>query len=533
MGQSKMNSDYIVVGCGSAGSVIARRLSDMGYSVLALEAGGSDRNPMVLIPGFANYAVASSHLNWKFDAEPDASRFNRVDTVPAGKCLGGGSSINGMMYIRGHREDYNGWAEMGCTGWDYQSLLPYFKRLEDNPRGADFYRGIGGPQSVSEARERSPLMDKWIEAVEEFGVPRNPDLNGEVPDGVDAVQCTQKAGWRHTAGSAFLRPVLGRANMRLELKAFVEKLEIKNGKVVSVDYRKNGRKITVHANKGVVLSAGAMVSPKLLLLSGIGPSSTLGEHGIDCVHELQGVGQNYQDHPAIMTSFNVNHETFGSNTGPIKNLLHGINFLLRGRGPLTTSIGHAQAFLRSSPDLALPDLQLITSPFAYDFDERGAKLVKDKAFGVAIGVQRPESRGVVSLHGKNPQFPPKIQFEMFGARKDLDTLVDGIKIARKLMQQAAMSAVYESERLPGSGADSDELLEQYIRNTAFSMYHQVGTCKMGTDDLAVVDPKLKVRGLSNLWVADASIMPTLPSGNTNATALMIGEKASDLISETE
>ena len=526
-----MDPDYIIVGAGSAGSVIARRLVDRGQRVLLLEAGGSDRHPFVAIPGFANNAVASRRLNWMFEVEPDASRQGRSDVWPAGRALGGGSAINGMMYIRGHPRDYDQWAALGCEGWDYASLLPCFRRLEDNPRGADQYRGVGGPQSVSETREHSALMDRWISAVEQAGVRRNPDLNGESPDGVGAVQATQKAGWRMTAGSAFVRPLLGKPNFELKLKCRATRIQLQDGRATGVEYERRGRCHVRTAAKGVIVSCGAMMSPVLLMRSGIGPRDELLAHGIDCLVDLPGVGANLQDHPAVIASYNVRHPTFGSRTGPLLNLWHGINFLLRGRGPLTTSIGHAHAFIRTDARLDLPDVQIITSPFAYDFDERGARLVRDQAFGIAIGVMRPGARGRIRLRSADASDPPRIEHQLLGDDADVRTLVDGVRFVRDVMRQPAIADIVVSERFPGSGIEDDAQLESFVRSVCFSMYHQVGTCKMGVDDQAVVDPRLAVRGVKGLFVADASVMPTLPSGNTNATALMIGERASDLVLE--
>ena len=525
-----MEYDFIVVGAGSAGCPVARRLSDSGLRVLLIEAGGSDRHPFVAIPGGSILAIASRRLNWMFEVEPDPSRDGRVDQWPAGRCFGGSSAINGMMFVRGHPWDYDHWASLGCTGWDYQSVLPYFKRLEDNSRGADEYRGVGGPAAVCDTRVPNQLTGLWVDAMINMGIPRCPDLNGAVPDGVDLVQASQKNGWRQTTGSAFVRPALRKNSLKLELHSEVHRVLFSGGRATGVEYCRKGKMRTEHARLGVVLAAGTMVSPTLLQRSGVGDAALLESLNIPVIADSPGVGKNLQDHPGVMLSYNINLPTFGSDSGPLRSLLHGLNFIFRGRGPLTTSIGHAQAFIRTLPHLERPNVQLITAPFAYDFDEKGAKLVRERAFGMAVGLMRPRPRGTIRLRSADYSVRPLIQHEMLGSSDDVDEIVAGVKFARELMQKSPIESVVVSERFPGKEIQSDQELESFIRQTAFSMYHQIGTCKMGTDELAVVDPDLRVRGVSGLWVADASIMPTLPSGNANATCIMIGEKAADLVS---
>ena len=528
-----MAYDLIVVGAGSAGSPLARRLADeAGFRVLLLEGGGSDRHPFVAIPAGSIFALSSTKLNWNFPVEPDPSRNGRADAWPAGKCLGGGSAINGMMFIRGHPKDYDRWAAAGCAGWSYEETLPYFTKLEDNEQGSSAYRGVGGPQRVSGTRAPSPLTDIWMDSLVNLGFPRSDDLNGSTPDGVGIVQATQKRGWRHTAGSAFVRPVLGRSSLDLQLHATVDRIVFEDKRAVGVQYRHKGRFVEASAKLGVIVSAGAMASPALLQRSGVGPPDVLRRAGVDPIVESYGVGANLQDHPGVSVCFNVDHPTFGSDLNLITAPLQGLNFLLRGRGPLTTSIGHAQAFVRSRPDLELPDLQLITSPFAHEFTDSGVELVRDKAFGMAIGVMRPGARGTVHIRSSDPDERPMIAHELLGDDGDVKRLIEGVRIARRMTQTEPLKSIFQSERLPGESVDSDDDIETFIRETAYSMYHQVGTCRMGVDDNAVVDSKLRVRGAEALWVADASIMPDLPSGNTNATCIMIGERAADLIGQS-
>ena len=523
--------DYIVIGAGSAGSAVAARLVQAGANVLVLEAGGSDRHPYVSIPCCSPLAIASDKLNWKYAVQPDASRLNRADVWPAGRAMGGGSAINGMMYIRGHRADYDRWAGTGCAGWSYRDLLPYLRRMEDNNRGENTLRGIGGPQSVDDTRSPHPLTEKWIASIEAMGVPRVDDLNGEVPDGVDRVQATQKGGWRQTAASAYLRPLLKHPGLDLQCNAEVKQIHFEGTRASSITWQRSDSTHTSAASRGIIVASGAMGSPWLLLRSGIGPADSLSAAGIKTVSDVPGVGQNLQDHPAVMASFNLNEDSFGNELGPIRGIPHLLNFLLRGRGPLTTSIGHAHAFIRTDVGMELPDLQLISSPFAYDFDEKGASLVRDRAMGTAIGLMRPSSRGTLSLNQKDPFARPVISHEMLSHQADVEALMAGVRFVRKMMATPPMGQALVGERYPGAGVESTEQLEQFVRGACFSMYHQVGTCKMGCDPMAVVDPQLRVRGVENLWVADASIMPDLPSGNTNATAIMIGERASDFILE--
>jgi choline dehydrogenase len=521
--------DYIVVGAGSAGSAIAGRLVEAGAKVLVLEAGGSDRHPFISIPACSPLAIASDKLNWKYVVEPDASRAGRQDVWPAGRVMGGGSGINGMMYIRGHRADYDRWAANGCPGWGYENVLPYLRRIENNNRGEDEFRGVDGPQSVDDTRAPHPLTEKWLGSAEAMGVTRVADLNGAAPDGADLVQATQKMGWRQTAATAYLRPLLSDPNLDLQCNAEVHSLGFEGSRATAVHWAKRGKRRSSEARRGIIVAAGTMGSPWLLLRSGIGPAEQLRAAGISVISDVAGVGSNLQDHPAVMVTFNLTQNTFGSDAGPLRGFPHLLNFIFRGRGPITTSIGHAQAFIRTSSQMSLPNIQLITSPFAYDFDESGAKLVRGRAMGPAIGLMRPRSRGSLELNTANPFGRPIINHPMLGNRGDVEELIAGIQFVRQMMEKPPMGLVLEGERNPGSSIKDDEQLEKFVRDTCFSMYHQVGTCKMGVDQLAVVDPQLKVRGVDNLWVADASIMPDLPSGNTNATTIMIGDRASDII----
>ena len=525
--------DIIVIGGGSAGCVIANRLSEQTECrVLLLEAGRSDKHLFTRIPAASPLAVSSPNFNWLYEIQPDASRNNLVDMWPAGRCLGGGSAINGMMFIRSHPWDFQHWHSLGNSGWDYDNVLPYFKRLENNERGANSHRGANGPQHVSEVRCSLPITDAWMQAAEQAGVPRSQDLNGENPDGVDYCQLSQQNGLRQSTGHAYVWPVLKqRDNLTLKLNAEVSRIITENGRATGVEYLQDGQSQIVKANQGVVLSAGAVASPKILMLSGVGDAKQLQEKEIPVITDVPGVGKNLQEHPALNLELRVNGRTLSSDQGFFRNIKHGLNFIFRRRGPLTTSIGHAQALVKTRPDLEAPNIQIILTPFSFEKTAEKIKISKEEAMGFAIGLMRPRSRGQILLASAKTGDKPIIQHQLLGNDEDIKELIEGFRFSRKIVQQEVFKPYLVKEIFPGSAMDTDEEIETLARNSAFPMYHPVGTCKMGNDDMAVVDHKLKVKGMQNLWVADASIMPTLTSGNTNATVIMIGEKASDLIKE--
>ena len=519
-----------MIGGGSAGCVLANRLSEQqNCSVLLLEAGGSDKHLFSRIPAASPLALTSPKFNWMYEVEADPSRNNKVEMWPAGRCLGGGSAINGMMFIRSHPQDFNHWCELGNEGWAYEDVLPYFKRMENNERGANDHRSIDGPQAVSEVRCPISVTDIWIKAVEQAGIQRSPDLNGKCPDGVDYCQLSQKNGLRHSTAHAYIWPIKKRSNLTVELNANVERIVTENGRAVGVVYTQDGQNKTIKANQGVVLSAGAIASPKLLMLSGIGDGTHLQEHGIDTLIDLPGVGRNLQEHPAIDIDIRVNARTLSSDQGLFRNIVHGLNFIFRRKGPLTTSIGHAHAFVHTRPNLAAPNIQIILTPFSFDRKGEKIEISKKQDMGFAIGLMRPRIRGQIRLGSASFNDKPVIQHQMLGDPDDVQELLEGFHLARKIINQDVFKPYLVEELFPGQHVNSDEELEAITRERAFPMYHPVGTCKMGNDDMAVVDQKLKVKGMQNLWVADASIMPTLTSGNTNATVIMIGERASDLI----
>jgi choline dehydrogenase len=528
--------DYIVVGGGSAGCVLAGRLSeDPGRRVLLLDAGRNDRHLYTRIPAGQMYAFPRSDMNWLYMSEPDPSRGNRADIWPAGKIIGGGSAINGMMYVRGHRSDYDHWASLGNEGWSYDELLPYFRSIESSEVGDEHSRGFDGPLSVSRVPIKNPLNDAFIQAAQEAGVPYNPDLNGDSQEGVGICQASQKRGWRHSTARAFLAPAMKRSNLTVQLGAQVEKILLEGDRAVGVEYQLQGRRQSTRAARGVIICAGAIASPQLLMLSGIGSASQLQEHGIHSVVDLPGVGQNLQEHPVVRMSFHVRNATTLTSDlrNPLRALLHGINYLFRGRGALATCIGHAQALARTRSGLDAPNAQIIFAPLSYDLTEDGPRPYRKPAVGVGIGLCHIQSRGRIRLRSATPGHHPIIDYSLLDDPDDVAQLREAIRLTRKIFATPALGNYVVDERIPGAGVDGDGQLDEYIRQESGLMFHPCGTCKMGNDDMAVVDEKLKVRGVHGLWVADASIFPTIPAGNINATCVMVGEKAAAMISDTE
>lgn len=522
--------DLIVVGGGSAGCAMAGRLSERGdLSVLLLEAGRSDRHIFTRLPTANIKAVLNPAFDWRFDVQPDQSIGGRATIWPAARVLGGGSAINGMMFIRGHSWDYDHWADLGATGWDYRSVLPFFRRMESNERGADPYRGGDGPLAVSEGRARYPITDAWIEAAVEAGIARNPDLNGASAEGVDHVQVSQRGGLRHSTAAAYIWPNLTRRSLSMRLHARVDRITIENRRATGVELRDgDGARRHIRARRGVILAGGTMNSPRLLMLSGIGNGAELAANGIAVAHDLPGVGRNLQDHVGIHLVNSARGRTLNAEVQGWGALTHMARFLTSRSGALTTGIGHAQAFVRTRPDLPAPNIQLIFAPLAFDYGADGRiALRKEPSVSTAVALMRPRSRGSITLAGPDADTPPLIRHQLLGDAGDVDEMADGIEIARRIMAQPAIAGSIEGEVRPALDPADREGMRAFIRAGCTSFYHQVGTCRMGTDGLTVVDPDLKVRGIEGLWVADASIMPSLPSGNTNATAIMIGEKGSD------
>lgn len=525
-------ADWIVVGGGSAGCAVAARLAERGAgTVLLLEAGGSGRHPCTLLPAGSGRAIFNPRFNWMYPVENDASRNGRPDHWPAGKCLGGGSAINGMMFVRGHPADYDQWAELGNPGWDYASVLPLFRRLEHNEAGATAERGTGGPQHVSPNRAAAALTQAWLAACEQAGIRRNPDFNGPGREGAGPVQFSQKRGLRHSTARAYLPAGSRPASLRIRLHALATQIEIDGGRAGAVRYRRRGRDRRAEARRGIVLCAGAIGTPRLLLLSGIGHPDELAQHGIPLTCALPGVGANLQEHPGVRLSYNATRGSLGADMGPLRNIVHAFRYIRRGAGPISSGVGHAQAFVRTRRELDAPNVQIIMSPFTIDFEQRIPAIHRGQTFGVAVGVMRPGARGRVSLRSACPDAPPKIEHPLLGSDDDVMQLIEGCRAAQEIVRMEAMEDLFAGLRSPAQALESDAEWENYIRREAFPMFHPVGTCRMGPEEdaSAVVDHRLRVRQLKGLWIADASIMPTLVAANTNATAIMIGEKAADLL----
>lgn len=525
-----MDWDYIIVGGGTAGCVLANRLTERRENrVLVLESGGRDWSPYILIPGGMVKTANHPKLDWRFVSEPDPSLNNRSALWPRGRVLGGSSSINGMVYVRGNRADYDRWATLGNRGWSYDDVLPYFRKSETNDFGASQWHGADGPMRVSRIASPHPLTKVFVEAGVELGFPLNPDFNGEHQEGVGHYQGTIGRGRRSSTARAYLAPVRNRRNLKIETHALVRRLVLDGNRVVGVEYEQRGTVRTARASAEVILAAGSLMSPLILMRSGIGPAVALQKHGIDIVHDAPGVGQNLQEHPVLLSSDFVSVPTYNNDMALWKWPMHGLNWLLFGRGPAATQAGEGGGFVKSSPDLELPDIQFHFTPLGYQYQD-GILSVSDRpAVTVCINVLRPMSRHSLSLRSADPHAAPVIRSNLMEAESDLKLMVAGIRIKQRLLATRAFAPYFAGRSTPPDGIDSDEQLEAYVREVAGPGYHPVGTCKMGTDAMAVVDETLRVRGLSGLRIVDASIMPDLPGGNTNAAVVMIAEKGADMI----
>jgi choline dehydrogenase len=523
--------DYIVVGAGSAGCVLANRLSADGHSrVLLLEAGPADRSPYIHVPAAIIRCVGNPALDWCLLAEPDPSRHGKVDLWPAGRTLGGSSSINGMLFVRGAREDYDGWAALGNAGWGWDDVLPLFRRMESSELGEDAWRGRDGGMRVSRLRTTHPLGKVFVAAAQECGLPWNPDYNGASQEGVAEPQVTQKDGWRWSAARAFLRPAKGRRNLRIETGSTCESLLVEGGRCTGVRVRRGDGSLVEHRSRGeVIVSAGTLGSPKLLMLSGIGPAAALGELGIPVQRDLATVGANLQEHCNSLVCADVNLRTYNVETSGPRMARHLGHWLLTGRGPASSPYPHGVAFLRSRPEEPRPDLQMLFGPFAFDFDERGIIPYGKPAVSFVVNACHPQSRGRLRLRSADPRVAPIIEHALLEDAEDLRRQVAGCRIARQILQSAAFRPYVLQEFLPGPARQDDVALAEHVRRTSFLGYHPVGTCRMGADDASVVTPELRVRGVAGLRVADASIMPRQVAANTNAAAMMIGEKGADLL----
>ncbi len=524
--------DYLIIGGVSAGCVLAERLSACGtYQVALLEAGPKDSSWQIHLPIGVVELMKSKALNWLYQSAPEDTQHQRQIFNPRGKTLGGSSSVNAMLYVRGQKEDYDHWASLGNAGWSYDEVLPYFKATQHQERGESKYHGVNGGLNVTESRSKLPVFDDFISASQQAGYQLNDDFNGENQEGVGYYQVTQKNGLRCSAAKAFLSPHLNRSNLTIITDVLVEKVLLENKKAIGVQFTKKGKTHQLLCNQEVILSAGAFNSPQLLMLSGIGPKNELAEHNIPLVHELTGVGKNLQEHVDVLV-VNETQRTDVIAYRPValaKLSTHIWPFIKHRKGVLTSAVAEAGGFIKSSSDVERPDLQLHFIPAAMDDHGRNIRMMCRYGIAMHACLLRPKSRGSVTLYGNSPHLHPKIMLNMLDDADDQQVMIKAVKLMREIFNQSSLKQNIVQEIFPGSECQSDSEILEFIKQKANTIYHPVGTCKMGSDSMSVVDDKLKVHGIKNLRVVDASIMPTVVSGNTNAPTIMIGAKAADMI----
>ncbi len=525
-----LEADFVVVGAGSAGCVMAARLSeDPNARVVLLEAGGEDKNMWIHIPLGFGKTFADKRVNWCYETEPDPGAGGRSIFWPRGKVLGGSSSINGMVYIRGQHEDFDLWRQLGNTGWSSSDVLPYFKRAEHQTRGADDWHATGGPLAVSDVQDGHPICEAFIRACNEAGYPRNDDFNGKEQDGVGYHQTTTRNGKRCSTAVGYLHPVRNRPNLQVVTGAHTQKVLFEGKRAVGVAYSQGGQDKVVRAKREVILCGGAIGSPQMLLLSGVGPAAELAGLGIPVVHDLPGVGKSLQDHYSAAIKLKCKFPITVNDVmmNPLKMLWSGMEYFVMKKGALTVITAEVALFARTRPELATPDVKFSIATFSADRPQDG--LHKWSGFTLLVYQLRPESRGEIVLKSANPFDAPAMKPNYLATETDRRTIVDGLKLGRGLLASPHMQAYAESEYVPGPSVQTDAQLLDYARNNGGTVFHPTSTCKMGIDPMAVVDPELKVYGIEGLRVVDASVMPAVISGNTNAGTIMIAEKASDMI----
>lgn len=531
--QGEASFDFIVTGAGSAGCAVAGRLSEDGrHSVLLLEAGPRDSYPWIHVPLGYHKTFNNPKVNWMFDSEPEPELNGRIMYQPRGKVLGGTSSINGMVYMRGNAADYDEWRQRGCEGWDYDSVLPYFKRAEDNARGGDDFHGTGGPLKVQDHAWKPTLAKAMHDAAIEAGIPENPDFNGATQEGVGYYQTTINNSRRWSSARAYLKDAKQRKNLTIATSAHATRVLIENGRAVGVEYRTPAGLQVAKARREVIVSGGVYGSPQLLMLSGLGPAAHLQQHGITVVKDMPGVGSHLHDHFNTYIAYKCSQPVTMNdlvNSLP-RRILAGMMYAFGRTGPLASMGLFVGAMVRSDKRLERPDLQI--NMFAWAIKERnrnGVVAQPFSAFGLSPVHLRPDGRGTVRLKSADPLAAPEIRFNFLKTASDWDAMLKGMAICREIGKQPALKPFVVEEIMPGPAVTEDSALRDYLRATGVSNLHPVGTCRMGREPDAVVDPQLRVNGIAGLRVADASIMPSIVAGNTNAPSIMIGEKCADMV----
>src|SRR5262245_14798256 len=520
--------DYVIIGAGSAGCVLANRLTeDPTVKVVLLDAGGPDKKQDIQIPA-AFPKLFKTECDWAYETEEQPQMYGRKIFWPRGKSLGGSSSINAMIYCRANRRDHDRWAEFGIEGWSYQEVLPYYKKSQNNERGANEYHGTGGPLNVANLRCINPLSRLFVEAAQQFGYQMNDDFNGASQDGIGFFQVTQKNGKRQSAAAAFLKPALSRPNLTVKTHAHVTKLLLDRNRAAGVAFVQGGKNDVARASREVILSGGTINSPQLLMLSGIGPADHLRKLDIPVIADLPGVGQNLQDHQLIGVEYECTRPIGLHRADNVKNI---INYLIFKKGPLTSTIAEAGGFIKTRSGIDLPDVELVFAPVFYM--DNGFKNPDLHGFSVGIAIQHPESRGEIKLRMNDPFTPPLIHPNYVAYESDLASGIEGVKIGREILNSKQFENYRGREWWPGPEKRNDEELAEHIRHTADTIYHPIGTCKMGNDPMSVVDDHLRVRGIDGLRVVDASVIPSQITGHTNAPTIMIAEKAADLIRRSQ